>query len=255
MGLPRRIRPHSAAVGVYLALLWIAPSTVWARLEQPASTIDLTRFTSTSPTIVRGVVVGVTAAREIQGLAITLVAQLRVQRWYRGGDGPNITVQYEAGVRMPGHNCIDFRPGAYWLIFATERDGHSELVDDCYGAVAVSRVIAPSLRNPDVLAQMEADFIAGLDDPGRAGRLLSIQRLGGLKLASSRPALHGVIEHGNSEEKDWATYAALRTGDTSVLARARAIVARGGSRNMLHFCLAWEMDHVKDRPVMPGQLK
>jgi hypothetical protein len=254
MGLLRHIRPHSTAAGVYLALLWIAPSTVWARTEQPAAAIDLTRFTSTSPAIVRGVVVDVTVTREDQGFPLALAAQLQVQRWYRGGDGPYITVQYEAGIGIPGHNCIDFEPGAYWLISATERNGHLELVDDCYGAFAVSPIIAPPLQHPDMLAQIEGDFMAGLDDTDGAGRLLSIQRLGGLKLASSRPALHGVIERGDAEEKDWATYAALRSGDTRVLARAREMLVRGGNY-VPPFLLAWEMDHVKDRAAMPGQLK
>src|SRR5580700_3520370 len=226
MQLLQHVKRHVGAAGVYLALPWIAPSTAWARLEQLPATIDLTSFTSTSPTIVRGVVADVSVMREIQGFPLTLVARLQVQRWYRGGEGLSATVQYE-GIRMAGHNCIEFKPGTNWLIFATERNGHLELVDDCYGAVAVSPIIASPLQNADMLAQMEADFIAGLDDPDGAGRLLSIQRLGGLKLSSSRHALHGVIEHGDSKEKDWATYAALRSGDASVLARVRNMFASG----------------------------
>ena len=55
----------------------------------------------------------------------------------------------------------------------------------------------------------------------------SIQRLGGLKLPSSRGALHAVIENGNDTESKWAVYAALRTGDVSVLARVIQLLAVG----------------------------
>ena len=55
----------------------------------------------------------------------------------------------------------------------------------------------------------------------------SIQRLGGLKLPSSRGALHIVIENGNDTESKWAVYAALRTGDVSVLPRVKQLLAVG----------------------------
>src|SRR5258708_2781790 len=111
-------------------------------------------------------------------------------------------------MHSPGHDCIDFERGTHWLIFASEPDRYLELVDDCYAAVAVSPIIASVLRPPNMLAQIEADFTAGLTDSRRAGRIASIQGLGRLKSASSRPALHRVIERGDPAEKNWATYAA-----------------------------------------------
>jgi len=102
------------------------------------------------------------------------------------------------------------------------------LVDDCYGAVAVSPLMASGPQNSAILAQIESDFTAGLADPDPENRIISIQRLGGLRSTSARPALHDVIEQGDSIEKDWATYAALRTGDTTVLPRVRQIRPRRG---------------------------
>jgi hypothetical protein len=29
-----------------------------------------------------------------------------------------------------GHDCIDFRPQEYWLVFAVEKNGELEMVDD-----------------------------------------------------------------------------------------------------------------------------
>jgi hypothetical protein len=49
-----------------------------------------------------------------------------------------------------------------------------------------------------LLAQLEADFMAGLNDKDPAARIESIQRLAGLKLRSSRDALHRIIQ--NSDE-------------------------------------------------------
>jgi HEAT repeat protein len=101
-----------------------------------------------------------------------------------------------------------------------------------------------------MLGQLEADFEAGLDDPDPANRLISIQRLGGLKSASSRPALHRIIENGAPAEKNWATYAALRGGDTTVLSRVRDMLARGDS-DTPSFFLAWELGQLRNKSAIP----
>jgi hypothetical protein len=102
-----------------------------------------------------------------------------------------------------------------------------ELFDDCEGALAISPLLGTDLKDTDWLTQMEADFLAGLSDSSPAGRVLSIQRLGGLKLPSSRSALHRVIETGDKDESKWAIYAALRTGDVTVLPRVKELLAVG----------------------------
>ena len=126
-----------------------------------------------------------------------------------------------------GHDCIDFRPETYWTVFALEKDGQLEMIDDCEGALTISPLLGPDLGTEDWLAQMEADFLAGLNDQDSATRLASIQRLGGLKLSSSRDALHHVIEKGDDAESKWAVYAALRTGDITVLPRVKQLLAKG----------------------------
>jgi hypothetical protein len=105
------------------------------------------------------------------------------------------------------------------------RSGRLELIDDCEGALTISPLLGLDVGTEDWLAQMEVDFLAGLNDHDSAARLSSNQRLGGLKLPSSRDALHGVIENGNAGESKWAVYAALRTGDVSVLPRVRQLLA------------------------------
>jgi hypothetical protein len=76
---------------------------------------------------------------------------------------------------------------------------------------------------------MEADFLAGLNDHDSVARLASIQRLGGLKLPSSRDVLHRVIEKGDDAESKWAVHAALRTSEVTVLSRVKQLLANGDS--------------------------
>ena len=57
-----------------------------------------------------------------------------------------------------------------------------EMIDDCEGALTISSLRGPKLAYEDWLAQMEIDFLAGLDDKDAEACLASIQRLGGLKL-------------------------------------------------------------------------
>jgi HEAT repeat protein len=155
---------------------------------------------------------------------------------------------------MSGHACIDFRPGTHWLVFATGQNGRLELVHDCEGAVAISPLIGSTLEDGGLIAQMEADFTAGLADVDQAARVVSIQRLGGLRSASSRPALHRVIERGSATEAKWAVYAALRTGDTSVLPVVRDLLITVDSDLPASF-LAFELRRLKDPSAVPGLIE
>ena len=121
-----------------------------------------------------------------------------------------------------GHNCESFDPGAHWFLLAKEREGAMELVDDCYGAFAVS----PQLAAPQggAMAQIEADFAAGLTDSNPEGRILSLQRLGNLEMATSHSVLRSFLVNSDGTEKIWAAYAALRCGDITILPVVREIL-------------------------------
>jgi hypothetical protein len=236
------LRRFAAMVGLSV---WWSPMTLHSRIESPPSTVDLTRFVSEAPIIFRGVVLNVSVTEGRQ-LPLAAVAQLRVQRWYRGEGGSEARVYYQTGFRIPGHDCIGLKPGGHWLIFAAQQNGRLKFIDDCYAAVAVSPEMAPTHDPLNVFAQIGADFAAGLGDSEKAGRIVSLQRLGGLRTALSLPAIHRVIDHGNLEEKDWATYAALRSGDTTVLSRVREMFARADS-DVPRYYLAWELGQLRDK--------
>jgi hypothetical protein len=230
------------------ALLLLA-TALWARLEAWPGTADLTPFTN-SYRVFRGTVISVAETRN-RSLPWTALAKLKVERWYGGGDGLEVSVRFNSGpVRFPGHDCIDFLAGTHWLIFAKGQNNSLELVDDCYAAVSVSRLMSPILKSGNPGGQLDADLIAGLGDPDPAARLKNIQALGGLKSATSRPALQAMIAHGDENERDWAIYAALRSGDITVLPEVRDMLARG-SKNVPEFPLAWELSQLRDRGAIP----
>lgn len=241
-----------ARVSAAVALLFLLASPVWPRLEVPPPAIDLTLLIPTAHNIFRGTVVAVSVL-DGAGVQVAALAHLKVERWYRGQGGAHASVPFRLAnpFRAMGHYCIDFALGTHWLVFAKEdKDGQLELVNDCTSAVAVSRLHGRPEAGSDLLAQMEIDFVAGLDDPDPPARLLGIQRLGGLKRASSRPILQSLISSGSLVEKDWATYAALRCGDTSVLPRVREMLLRGGSEWPLPL-LPGELSQLRDRLAIP----
>jgi hypothetical protein len=101
---------------------------------------------------------------------------------------------------------------------------------------------------------MEADFMAGLKDSDVESRIFIIQRLGGLKLASSRPALHEVIERRKGIEAEWAIYATLRTGDVTVLPMVKGLLA-SRDKKMPERSIAYELRNVKDPSAVPDLLE
>jgi hypothetical protein len=236
---------------VILVLFCLAPSPLWSRIETPPGAIELTSMAHGAPAVFRARVLELSEPENPLPPA-RATARLHVDRWYRGKGEPEVLLSYEL-IHWSGHNCIRFAPGSYWLVFATNQGGVFQLTDDCYGAVAVSTLERPVVEGTDVLTQLESDFAAGLEDADPNARIVSIQRLGGLRSASSRGTLHRVIEQGSLAEEDWATYATLRTGDASVLPRVHGMFAR--NTDVPRHYLAWELTRLTDRGAIPGLVR
>jgi hypothetical protein len=249
------LRGRSGVAILGVALFVGLPVSVWPRIPEPEAIIDLTGYTA-SPVVFRGTVLDVSPAL-LEDTGAPMVARFQVDRWYRNPFGVDAAVHftpYSLGAADGGHNCIDFKPGTHWLVFATNESGHLELVDDCEGAVRVSPLLDNAPARTDPISQMEADFTAGLEDGDPAARIISIQRLGGLKLASSRSALQRVIENGSPDELEWGVYAALRTGDTSVLPKARDLLRSGKPDGALFF-IPLALDVIKDKSATAGLIE
>jgi hypothetical protein len=217
---------------------------------------DVRQLAERAPSVFRGHVVMVypfTTNREA-GARVESIAKIQVDRWYRGKESAEVWLRFAYSEETAsGHDCIDFRPETYWTVFATQKNGQMEMIDDCEGALTISPLLGPGLENADWPTQMEADFLAGLNDENPAARLASIQRLGGLKLRSSRDALREIIKNGDDTESKWAVYAALRTGDITVLPRVKQLLANG-DRELPEGAIALELRYVTDSRSVPELL-
>ena len=248
---------------VWLALilasfaLFLLTVESWGRLTNPPSMADVRQLAERAPLVFRGHVLTVNpiTTNAEAGARVESIAEIQVDRWYRGKESAEAWLRfgYSGEIVRDGHDCIDFRPETYWTVFATEKNGQMEMIDDCEGALTISPLLGPDLGNGDWPAQMEADFLAGLNDQNSAARLASIQRLGGLKLPSSRHALHRIADSGDDAESKWAVYAALRTGDVTVLPRVKQLLA-SGDRALPEGAIALELRHVTDSSAVPDLL-
>ncbi len=259
------LRQSRIVMGVCLAgvaaCFFAAP--LWSRLMMDQSMVDVRAQDEKAPLVFRGRVltVGPDPVEKRIGLWVdgkpvntNFVAKFQVDRIYRGKLEGEAVVHFSNGGGFNGHDCNDFRPEQSWLVFAVEKNGLIELFDDCTGALGISLRLGVEVRPSDWLAQMEADFTAGLEDSNVDSRIFSIQRLGGLKLASSRPALHEVIERRKGIEAEWAIYATLRTGDVTVLPMVNGLLA-SGDKKMPEGAIAYELRNVKDPSAVPDRLE
>jgi len=244
----QKVWPATLMLGVAI-LLFAAVS--WCRLMLPPSMADVRNLAEKAPLIFRGHVLTVTPATTGLGERNESIADIQIDRWYRGNGSTRVLLRfaYAGQIFASGHDCIDFRPETYWIVFA-KNDGQLQPIDDCEGALTISPLLGPDLGKADWLAQMEADFLAGLSDHDSVARLASIQRLGGLKLPSSRDALHRVIQNGDIADSKWAVYATLRTGDLTVLPLVKQLLAKG-DRELPEWAIATELQSVADHSVVP----
>lgn len=244
----------------------LLPSDLWSRLVPAPSMVDEQWLARGSGVIFKGSVIKVEpdthpvyvdewGTEDGKPVNFNFIAVFQVDRAYRGKFPKQPVLHFEFGhTGMLGHDCIDFQPGQYWVVFAQIKGGKMIPADDCLGALRVSPLLGPKLKQADWSRQMEADFIAGLADSDPAGRIFSLQRLAGLKLASSRPAIHREIEQSEREERKWAVYAALRTADVTVLPLVKDYLAATSKRGMPEEAILFEIRRLKDPAAVPGLL-
>ncbi len=253
----RKLKIHRVWLVILMTSLpmFLFTAQSWCRLMLPPSMADVRELAQKAPLVFRGHVLTVTltTTNTGPGARVESIANIQVDRWYRGKGSTEALLRfaYSGEIFANGHDCIDFRPDTYWVVFAAEKNRQLELIDDCEGALTISRLLGPDLGNANWLAQMEADFLAGLNEPDSVARLASIQRLGGLKLASSRDALHRVIENGDDADSKWAVYAALRTGDLTVLPLVKQLLAKG-DREIPEWAIAAELQSIVDPSAVPN---
>ena len=226
---------HIPRIGVLLLCFCSLMSLrAWARVQLPASQADIRSLAEHAPLVFRGRVLQLsrmqdpgpprTHDRWYRDVGMAVIA---VDRWYRGTqpiDSVRVQVRYDV-LPLDCHPP-DLAVNSHWVFFAQTRDEATlEMFDECEGALPVSPRLGTGVSGTG-LAQMEEDFKAGLMDSDAQARLVSIQRLAGLGLASSRDALQQVIAHGTDVEHKWALFAVLKTGDMSVLPLALPLLLK-----------------------------
>lgn len=221
-----RVRRRTILGLCVLATLFF-PSGVLARLESPEGTEDIRFLAESASFIFHARVVSFDSIHRDYGQEAG-IATLAVGRWYKGKIQP-ATVHLKfvyAGMSAfrNGHDCVDLHRSTTWLVFANQTvQDLFELSDDCKGALPMSPMLSDNPHGT-WLEQLQQDLITGLQDGDEAYRLANIARLGGLKLPSSAEPLQQFIEYGTDAEAKWGIYAALRSGDLSVLPKVQDIV-------------------------------
>ena len=219
-----RMRFHSLLL---LALCCLMPVSAWSRLRVLPGQENIRGMAEESKFVFRGQVVGLELSKNEPGDRKG-VAIIAADRWYKStgrlSNSSRVRVQFAYTSWLQGHDCEDLVLESYWVVFGRQGDnGEIELVHDCYGALPVASLLSPQFSG-DLLSRLELDFRAGLEDSNPNSRLASIQRLAGLGLPASRDALHDVIKNGSEIESRWALFAALQTGDISVMPRTVPIL-------------------------------
>lgn len=263
---------------VFVALaLFLCATQMFARARVAEGSEDLQSLGASAQFIFHANVISFDSTEENgveKGFAI-----LHVDRWYKGKaeiSAIRLRFRFVKFAIIDGHDCIDLHRTDSWLIFAARFSGDLfDFSDDCEGGLPMSQILSPSPRG-SWDQQLQQDLIAGLRDPDSSVRLANIARLGGLKLASSAAPLHDFITSGSEIEKKWPIYAALRSGDLSVLPQVEAIVIsisgplpnRPSSRPVLTAApqlggaypdpdasIALELQHIRDPRAVPTLIR
>ena len=141
-----RIRQSLLFILLVSSVLSLSAVKLWSRLMSQPSMADVRALAEKAPIVFRGRVAQVSPAAYLprsyviccwETLTFTKsFATIEVDRLYRGSLRGNPTIHFVysgSDTGMDGHNCIDFQPDTYWLVFAVEKSGQLELFDDCEG--------------------------------------------------------------------------------------------------------------------------
>lgn len=98
----------------------------WCRLVEPPYMVNVRDLAERSPIVFRGRISTVVpiGANFNNSIARNADAAFHVDRWYRGKASANPSLNFRFDpIFSNGHNCIDFQPNSYWIVFAVEKAG------------------------------------------------------------------------------------------------------------------------------------
>jgi hypothetical protein len=152
---------------------------------------------------------------------MTGLATVHIDRCFKGTVETNIRIAADAykpsgGWSVGGHLFLPVE-GEYLLFFLKRKGLEYEIVDEGYGALPVSRLLATPFSSSDPLSGLEDDFEAGLDDPDHEMVLQSIYWLGSLRRLRSTREITDRLAAADPVERAYIWEALLAVNDLSVL--------------------------------------
>jgi hypothetical protein len=133
------------------SVLFLCASQLWCRIPVPPYMVDVRELGEKAPIAFRGHVVDISSTGENppEWAQVKAIATFEVDRVYWGHVGAETRLHfpYNPLMAVNGHDCINFQPNTYWVVFAREKEGRLELSHDCNGALAISPRLGPTLEN------------------------------------------------------------------------------------------------------------
>lgn len=151
----------------------------------------------------------------------TAVAIIRIDRCFKGKLEGEVAVASDeympAGGWSGGGHLFIPKVGEYLLLFLVKKDNVLDLLDQDGLALPVSRLTSTNEPKRNILASMEKDFTAGLNDPDPELVLKSILWLGCMQHLHSTAKLHALFEHSDQLGRLYIWESLLKLGDLSVV--------------------------------------
>ena len=203
------------------ALLICLGSSAFAFPRPLPGTEDIPKLMAASALVCKGEVVEAPTPTLVPSPAdmprFTVIANVRPDRCFKGTpNGALIPVLVDAFVSGVGPSFV-FRKGDYRLLFLKAQNGKYAVVDEWFGALAVSTKLGSLPKSTDGMFLLELDLKAGLRDSNPERVLDSIRMLGNMKHLHSTSDLAQLLHRSDLLVKTYVWQALLRLKDYSVL--------------------------------------
>ena len=203
------------------ALLICACATAFAFPSPPPGTEDIPRLVAISELVCKGRIVEAPTPTFVPASAgmrrLTAIANVRPDRCFKGTpNGALIPVLVDNFVSGVDRSFV-LVEGDYRLLFLKAQDSKYAIVDEWFGALAVSTELGSLPKSGDAMFALELDLKAGLRDPNRERVLDSIRMLGNMKHLHSTYELTQLLDHSDPLVRTHVWQALLRLKDYSVL--------------------------------------
>ena len=181
-------------------------------------TENIPKMMAAAAVVCKGEVVAATKPQSTAKLPSTSgTAKVRLDRCFKGSPPREILVAIDSYIPPGGGPVFVLRQGDYQLLFLKGSGGRYQVIDQWFGALQVSRKIAPAAGSGDPMLLLEQDLQAGLSDSNSDLVRDSIRMLGNMRTVRSTVELKALLNSGDLVTQTYVWQALLRLQDYSVL--------------------------------------